>query len=512
MKRSLLSIANKLALPCVFALALFARLWLFGQVPGDINQDEAFAGYEAWALLNYGVDSSGHPWPVYLTAWGSGMNALESYLMLPFIAAFGLKVWVIRLPQLTVSLLSVWAAYCLGRRLGDRHTGLICALLLAICPWHILMSRWGLESNLAPGFMLFGLCFFLRGLEDGRFLCLSALMYGLALYAYAAIWAVMPVILLLELIYGAAVGRLRAGGCLWLSGLILALLAAPLLLFLLVNYGYMDEIVLPYFSIPKLPELRGGEISLGQVPENLGLLLRIVLGRSDGLIWNSPSRFGIVYLLSLPLMLLGAGQAVRLSVLSLRRREPSPAAPLLIQLLGGIMLSATISVNVNRVNILLPVLVIFAGLGVDALRRLAGRAAVVAMVGAYLALFLGFQCYYFTDYRREAEQAFTYGAEQAIEAALGHRGPVYVCGELLYPKLLFYSRLSPLDFAGTVEYRVYPAKYLEPRSFDRFSYDLDTADPAEGVYILSAGTDLSALEARGYTAETYGGFTVAYIQ
>lgn len=70
-----------------FATAIIAagcavRLFALGSIPCGLNQDEAFAGYNAWALLHYGVDSSGYHNPVYFTAWGSGMNALESYLMI----------------------------------------------------------------------------------------------------------------------------------------------------------------------------------------------------------------------------------------------------------------------------------------------------------------------------------------------------------------------------------------------------------------------------------------------
>lgn len=62
-----------------FATAIIAagcavRLFALGSIPCGLNQDEAFAGYNAWALLHYGVDSSGYHNPVYFTAWGSGMN------------------------------------------------------------------------------------------------------------------------------------------------------------------------------------------------------------------------------------------------------------------------------------------------------------------------------------------------------------------------------------------------------------------------------------------------------
>ena len=90
---------DKFILAAILALGVFARLWRFGAVPDGLNQDEAFAAYEAWALLHFGTDSSLHAWPVYFTAWGSGMNALESYLLIPLFALLGTKTWVIRLPS-----------------------------------------------------------------------------------------------------------------------------------------------------------------------------------------------------------------------------------------------------------------------------------------------------------------------------------------------------------------------------------------------------------------------------
>jgi len=58
---------RRLAPWLIFLLGLLARLWLFGEVPGGLNQDEAFAGYEAWSLLHGGMDTAGYHFPVYLT-------------------------------------------------------------------------------------------------------------------------------------------------------------------------------------------------------------------------------------------------------------------------------------------------------------------------------------------------------------------------------------------------------------------------------------------------------------
>ncbi|MBR5280514.1 MAG: hypothetical protein IKU26_06080, partial [Clostridia bacterium] len=64
----------------ILLLGIFLRVYQFGTLPIGLNQDEAFAGYEAFSLAHYGVDSAGYHNPVYFVSWGSGMNVLESYL------------------------------------------------------------------------------------------------------------------------------------------------------------------------------------------------------------------------------------------------------------------------------------------------------------------------------------------------------------------------------------------------------------------------------------------------
>ncbi len=53
----------------IMLVALLARTVYVWGCPAGINADEAFAGYEAWALANYGMDSAGYVFPVYLTVW-----------------------------------------------------------------------------------------------------------------------------------------------------------------------------------------------------------------------------------------------------------------------------------------------------------------------------------------------------------------------------------------------------------------------------------------------------------
>ena len=89
---------NALFLGLILLGAAVRLVWL-GDVPLGLNQDEASIGYEAWALLEHGVDRHGYRYPVHFIAWGSGQNALYAYLAMPFIEFLGLNVVAVRLPQ-----------------------------------------------------------------------------------------------------------------------------------------------------------------------------------------------------------------------------------------------------------------------------------------------------------------------------------------------------------------------------------------------------------------------------
>lgn len=492
----------------------FARLWRFGAAPDGLNQDEAFAAYEAWCLLKTGRDSFGHTLPVYLTAWGSGMNALESYLMIPCLALFGRTAWAVRLPQLVVGLLSLPAAYGVGKRMADRWAGLCGMFLLAVCPWHVMLCRWGLESNLAPGFLLFGLYFFLRGLEDCRWLPLSALMYGLSLYCYAAIWPFVPLILLLQAGYGFWCGRLRfrgrEGAWLWGAAAVLLALALPLVLFLLVNWGLLPELRIGPFTIPRLVVLRGGEFSLARMAENGANLLKIVLEQGDGLAWNGTERFGLFYFGTLPLALAGLAWAVRETAEGLSRRTLRPAAFLLIQLLAGVLQGLTLHGNVNRVNSLWIPVVLLAALGARWLCRLDVRGLLVPLL-IYAALFVRFQGYYFTQYVQDTQWCFGTGLEQAVDAATAREGEIRVARGANYARVLFYSGQDPEEYRATVEYSNYPSAFLDVEGFGRFRFFTELGEPErECVYLVERGARADALAEAGFAVEYCGWYAVAY--
>lgn len=493
------------------AIGIFSRVWKLGIVPGDLNQDEAFSGYEAYSLLHYGMDSAGYPFPVYLTVWGSGMSALNSYLMIPFIALLGPRIWVIRLPQVIVACFTLWASYLLVKELINEKAGLCALFLLAVSPWHITMSRWGLDANLAPGFLIFGLLFFVKGLEKSGYLILSALMYGLSLYCYATIWVIVPGILLVQAVYGLGCRKLSFNRYSLLSVLVLGLLALPLLLFVLVNMGVMEEIRFSFFSIPRLLYMRASEISFENIPEKAAKLWHIVKDQTDNLPWNGTGKYGIYYMGTLSFFVLGLFYCIKSTLEHWLKKEYAPEFFLLVQAGAGILLGILVDANINRVNILFIPMILIAALGVYYLCSLIDLRYLILPGLFYLVMYLGFERYYFTEYSELLDFYFCRGLENAVEEAVSYEGTVYFSRGIMHPRVLFLTREPVTEYIDTVEYYNYPSAFLEAKSFGRYSFEFDPAVPdTNATYVLSQGTDLTAFEQAGFTLHVYGNYTVAH--
>lgn len=79
-KKTALSEEKKqwLIVAAIMLVGILVRLLFVGRYPAGLNQDEASAGYDAFAVLNYGIDRNGIHNPMHLIAWGSGQNMAYS--------------------------------------------------------------------------------------------------------------------------------------------------------------------------------------------------------------------------------------------------------------------------------------------------------------------------------------------------------------------------------------------------------------------------------------------------
>ena len=495
----------------LLGLGIALRLYRFGRVPDGLNQDEAFAGYEAYSLLNYGIDSGGYHGPVYLLSWGSGMNALNSCLMMPFVHFFGLSVYTVRLPQVILGIISLFIVYLLTKHIYGPVTGIAALGLLAVSPWHVMLSRWGLESNLAPCFVLAALYFFVLGIENNRWYLLSAFLYGLSLYTYATLWVMVPVILAAEIIYLIISRKLSFNVYSALSVLILFVMALPLILFVLVNLGYLDEIRTPLISIPKVLVFRSGDVSFKHFGAKLKNLCSIFIRQSDGLPWNYVEKYGFLGYVTLFFSLSGLGFLSSDIIREIRDSEKkfSLKMILLINFLVPLLYGTLIAANITRINILFIPMIIFAAAGIT---RFRSRYWLFGISVYYLVFTLGFAKTYFRDYNVQIRYYFGAGFDEALAEAKTHADRIYLSSDIHYPKVLFYDRIPVTDFRESVIYKNYPASFLLPQSFLNYSYSVDPSAPPDedGAYIIGDDTDTRMLEESGFSVIHIGRYKVFY--
>ena len=195
---------EKHAVYLILIIGILIRIVGITDMPNALNCDEASAGYEAFSLLNYGIDRNGNHNSSFLVAWGSGQNALLTYLIIPLIKIFGLKTIAIRLPMAILGCVSLVILYLLLRKISNKKLAIIGLAFFAICPWHIMKSRWGLESNLFPDLILIFAYMLIKGIEDKNKILyyLSFVVAGISAYAYGTSYYFLPVFLIPLLMNG----------------------------------------------------------------------------------------------------------------------------------------------------------------------------------------------------------------------------------------------------------------------------------------------------------------------
>ncbi len=235
----------------VFMLGVGARTWEYRSMVSGLNQDEASAGVEATSLYRYGTDRNGVSFPVRFISWGSGQDALYAYILIPLIAARGLTPTIVRLPMLIFGILSLPLVYYVGRRLRGRSFGLLAMFLLAISPWHIIISRRAGDTNLFPFLFLLGIACLLTANIDNHWFVAACGVLGLSLYAYWTSYLIVPLFGLIAFPSLYMASRIRRNDLI-AGSLLLAILAAPAALYTLINILGFPSIHLGPVTIPLL--------------------------------------------------------------------------------------------------------------------------------------------------------------------------------------------------------------------------------------------------------------------
>jgi hypothetical protein len=498
----------------IFVVAIAVRLYRFGQVPPGLNQDEAATGYDAFALLYYGIDRSGFHNPVMFVSWGSGMYAIAGYLAMPFIAVLGLSPLSVRVPFLALGVASLVMLYLLSRLAGGKTVALLALFMLAISPWHIMVSRLALDANVFPALFLASVYCLAIGIERPWVLTVSAALFALCLFSYGTAYVVVPVFLTTACLYVLSCKKLTLRQ-LVLPALVFAVIASPIVAYVAINQFGWEPVRTPLFSIPRLTgPARYQTVSAifaanfaHSVLHNVKPALKLLLTQDDGLIWNSIPGYGFSYVFSLPFISVGVTTSV-IAVWKSKRYDPS--CLLVLWLLVNIILALLEPVNINRINIVFLPLTYYLAVGLLYVTRT--RIVLTTIIACYAAAFAAFSHNYFVSYPRNAGGAFFASLGEAIDkASEATDGKICVTGRVNQPYIfvLFQRKFDPRRYLSTVRYADPKAETHSVLSFDRYTFGLEEcAGRAFGAYVIERGEPLPP-EARDFAIVMFEWYAVA---
>ncbi len=160
------------------------RLCWLSYYPIGFTPDEAAFGYNAYSLLLTGKDEWGTKfWHLPLTSlksFGDYKLPIYAFLSVPSVGAFGLTETATRLPNAIMGTLSIVAiALFTAAITRSSKAGGIAAMMTAISPWAIQLSRGAFEANLVTCLLPLSLaCFFInRPLKGVLVLALNVFSY-----------------------------------------------------------------------------------------------------------------------------------------------------------------------------------------------------------------------------------------------------------------------------------------------------------------------------------------------
>lgn len=467
----------KLWLLLIVLLAGFLRFYQLGSNPPSLTWDEAAWGYNAYSLGIDGKDEFGRFLPYdYLESFGDFKPPLYAYLTVVPVKILGLNEFATRFPSALFGTLTALLTFFLVLRLfpnavNKRKYALFSAFVLAISPWHILLSRAAFEANVASFFLVLGIWAFLAAMQNKRwYLILSAVSFTLTMYTFNTERVVAPlIVILLAVAFRKRLLVLKKEAVIaFVVGLVVFL---PTLRFLLTPQADLRFQEVNIFSDINVVKTANQEIA----NDNNALFSKIIHNRrvlyslsfvqhyfdnlspqflfikGDGNPKFSTQATGQMYLWDLPFFVAG--------LLFLLRKKEGYWWLIPLWLLIGIIPAATAreTPHALRIEAVLPTFQILIAYGFVELLGKVKRYKRVVVSLLMLLLFINFAYFYheyFYHYTSEFSGEWQYGYKQSIDyvqSVENNYDYIQVTSALGRPYIyyLFYTKTDPDIFRAT---------------------------------------------------------------
>lgn len=436
-------------------LFVTTRFLYLDRLPLGMHLDEAGMAYDAWSLANYGVDRYLKPWPVYLINYNAGQSSLYAFLCAALFKLFGYNIWLVRLPAVFFSFLTLLFGMKLAKRIypDSIFLPLMLGFLVTLCPYFVMSSRFGLDCNLMLGASTVFLYFFHTAVESGRTwrYAASGLAGGILLYTYALSYAILPIFLLLSFFYVIAVKKFSIQK--WICmGVPMGILAFPLILVQIVNIFHLEERRLGPFTITRLPHYRASEIGRFKWENFVSALRHIFVG--DSQLFSSIPGIWNLYAVTAVLCVIGiAATAARIIAKTKQKQFYRAAFPFLWFVVVLVFESHIIN-KIYTLNAIFFTAALLAAEGISALKAGSKKLypfLLLGICGIYALCSLRFGFFYFSGRYTEATHPLAYFGLTFPEAAAFLENNDKLSQKLTYvsERGIFYalsSQISPYDF------------------------------------------------------------------
>lgn len=510
----MLSFKNTAYLFLILIIAFFLRFYQLGSNPPSLTWDEVAWGYNAYSLGIDGKDEFGRFLPVdYLESFGDFKPPVYAYLDIIPVKIFGLTEFATRFPSALFGVLTILITYFLVKRIfyksNNANTyGILTSFILAISPWHIMLSRAAFEANIATFFIISGVWLFLGGVQDKKwYLLFSAISFALSIYTFNTARVVTPLIVLMLCIgfwkillerYTQTVMAVIIGVLLLLPTLKFLLSPQASLRFQEVNIFSEAGVVVSanqqiandnnsfWSKIIHNRRLAYGVEYLRHYFDNLNPSFLFTKG--DGNPKFSTQTVGEMYLWELPFFIIG--------ILFLFKKREGYWWIVPLWLILGIVPAATAreTPHALRIETTLPTFQIITAIGVAIFLSKISKIQIKYLIFTICFLFLIFNFLYFyrdylVHYPREFSGEWQYGYKDSIsyvESQKDNFDQINITTELGRPYIyyLFYTKKNPKDYreGAIIEREVFG--FVNVNGFDKYRFAKNLSDIGNNKKVL----------------------------
>lgn len=545
---------NLLFVGLIIILALFLRFFAISTNPPSLTWDEVSWGYNAYSIGIDGRDEFGKFLPLtYLESFGDFKPQVYAYVSVLPVKIFGLNEFSTRFASAFFGVLTVLLTYFLVQKIFTiREVGngkkkpnlslqspasniaLLTSLLLAISPWHILLSRAAFEANVATFFIVFAVLLFLIALHPRGaasfpprgwskwLLPISIISFIISMYTFNTARIVTPLLVLGLSFANRKYLLTQAKSQFLISVIVGGLIFLPLFLFLMTPQAKLRFHEVNIFSDGSVVERANQQIEndgnafwsriihnrrLGYTVEYLkhyfdNLSPEFLFIRGDGNPKFSIQDVGQMYIWEIPFFIAG--------ILFLFRKREGNWWIIPYWLIVGIIPAGTAreTPHALRIETTLPTFQVLTAYGLYEVYKLVSsiqyrvlsiKIAKLLTIGYLLFAvfnFLYFYHNYFRHYPKEFSSEWQYGYREAIEFTNANENKfdnIIFTEELGRPYIyvLFHKQYDPARFRQEAKIEREVLGFVHVRSFGKYKFVksvLDNIDKSkDNLYVDMRG-------------------------